>query len=55
MKGEHQIVRIEYCDDCENGTHNGVHYFCKKIDCFFESDDLSDVAQHVVENQFTVK
>lgn len=30
------------------------HYVCQQERCPFETDDLTDVAKHAVENQFSV-
>jgi hypothetical protein len=44
----HTVTPYSYDDDGK------TVYACRKGDCWFESDNLSDVAQHVTENQFVV-
>lgn len=48
---QHEVRPWAYCDDENCKT---AHYGCRQRECFFESDNLSNVAQHVVENQFAV-
>jgi hypothetical protein len=46
MNGNQNHILVPVKDE------SGEHYSCKG--CNFETDNLSDVAQHVVENQFVV-
>jgi hypothetical protein len=48
---QHEVRPWQYCDDKDCKTQ---HFGCRQRECFFESDSLSDVAQHVIENQFMV-
>lgn len=47
-------VHVVVADNAHDDPNEDQMYFCKADGCWFESSNLTEVAQHTVSNQFIV-